>query len=253
MPPTPSPANLRSPGHAIARRSDLERTVLADSRAQYRRFMVEVEKQANLAYGTQHGLTAAGLLLHSFTLGGVLGAWADVVRSIMRSIANAFGTTLPDDALTLLPVTASEAYLHSMSTRLLQYGLPSDVFATVQDTIASAAASQMSKDALARLLSEQLEASASQWLIDRIATTEATGASNFATVDALDTPNMMWVAVGDAATRPTHQEADGQVVPSSGLFLVGGEALAFPGDPGGSPEETYNCRCVVVGTDSAPT
>jgi hypothetical protein len=26
-------------------------------------------------------------------------------------------------------------------------------------------------------------------------------------------------------------------------FIVGGEALQFPGDPAGSPEMVINCRC----------
>lgn len=55
-----------------------------------------------------------------------------------------------------------------------------------------------------------------------------------------------WLATGDAKTRPTHMDADGQKVWSEETFDVGGEALEEPGDPAGSAEETINCRCTVL-------
>lgn len=55
-----------------------------------------------------------------------------------------------------------------------------------------------------------------------------------------------WVAMLDEATRPSHREANGQQVPRNQPFTVGGEQLMFPGDPKGSPAQTYNCRCVTI-------
>jgi len=51
-----------------------------------------------------------------------------------------------------------------------------------------------------------------------------------------------WVAAG-ANTRPTHAEADGQVVGFDELFVVGGEECEFPGDPALSDAEAINCQC----------
>lgn len=48
------------------------------------------------------------------------------------------------------------------------------------------------------------------------------------------------------AEYPRHEDyddLDGQTVPLDGYFDVGGEPLAYPGDPDGEPAETCNCRC----------
>jgi uncharacterized protein with gpF-like domain len=44
--------------------------------------------------------------------------------------------------------------------------------------------------------------------------------------------------------RPGHLAADGQVVDVDQPFIVEGEALMFPRDPAGSPENTIGCHCV---------
>ena len=55
-----------------------------------------------------------------------------------------------------------------------------------------------------------------------------------------------WIASGDENTRETHSSASGQRRKPGVPFNVGGAALMFPGDPGGPPEETINCRCVLL-------
>ena len=45
-----------------------------------------------------------------------------------------------------------------------------------------------------------------------------------------------WVAVMDEITRPAHREAHGQQQEFGSPFMVGGEELAYPGDPSGSLE-----------------
>lgn len=54
-----------------------------------------------------------------------------------------------------------------------------------------------------------------------------------------------WIATQDGATREDHLEADGQVVGVADPFDVGGERLAYPGDPAASPENVINCRCTI--------
>lgn len=48
------------------------------------------------------------------------------------------------------------------------------------------------------------------------------------------------------AEYPRHEDypdLDGQTVPLDGLFEVGDDMLAYPGDPDGEPGEVCNCRC----------
>lgn len=52
-----------------------------------------------------------------------------------------------------------------------------------------------------------------------------------------------WTAVHDSRTRHPHLLADGQTVQIDGTYLVGGEAMEFPGDPNASAANTVNCRC----------
>jgi uncharacterized protein with gpF-like domain len=55
-----------------------------------------------------------------------------------------------------------------------------------------------------------------------------------------------WLASHDERVRPTHREADGQVVPFVAPFIVGGWPLLYPGDKNGPPEEVINCRCAAA-------
>lgn len=55
-----------------------------------------------------------------------------------------------------------------------------------------------------------------------------------------------WLATPDERTRPSHHDASGQRVPLETPFVVGGAALAYPGDPTGPDGEVINCRCTVL-------
>jgi hypothetical protein len=59
-------------------------------------------------------------------------------------------------------------------------------------------------------------------------------------------PAKRWVAHHDSHCRQSHRDIDGTAVALHAAFVVGGFPLQFPGDPGGPPEETYNCRCVLT-------
>lgn len=82
-----------------------------------------------------------------------------------------------------------------------------------------------------------------------IARTETHGASQdaqFEVAQAIGLNTKRWVATNDNRTRETHVEADGQEQDMDKPFNVGEDELMYPGDPSGSPEETVQCRCVVV-------
>ncbi len=53
-----------------------------------------------------------------------------------------------------------------------------------------------------------------------------------------------WDTAGDDRVRDSHSEMDGQEVAMGEMFISGdGNALAYPGDPSGPPEDVINCRC----------
>jgi uncharacterized protein with gpF-like domain len=58
-----------------------------------------------------------------------------------------------------------------------------------------------------------------------------------------------WIAAEDDRTRSAHADADGQVRGMDEAFNFedeqGGYSLMAPGDPGGPPRATINCRCAL--------
>jgi len=90
----------------------------------------------------------------------------------------------------------------------------------------------------------------SEFRADTIARTEVMGAYNHGDNDAAQSLGeygpieKQWLAALDARTRESHVEANGQTVPFNADFMVGGNAMPFPGQ--GPPEEVVNCRCVVL-------
>lgn len=83
-----------------------------------------------------------------------------------------------------------------------------------------------------------------------IARTETIPGFNLATQEAwLDSgvvEDQEWLTARDAAVRPDHADADGQRVRIDAEFIVGGESLAYPGDPSGSAGNVINCRCTTL-------
>lgn len=53
----------------------------------------------------------------------------------------------------------------------------------------------------------------------------------------------IWDSESGPRTRDAHLAANGQRVPVDQPFIVGGEALMYPGDPAGSAANTIQCRC----------
>jgi uncharacterized protein with gpF-like domain len=82
-----------------------------------------------------------------------------------------------------------------------------------------------------------------------IARTEVHTAANVSQMQAIKSAGLTvkkeWISTNDDRVRDTHADADGQTVSDNEKFDVGGEALEYPGDPNGSPENVINCRCVV--------
>jgi uncharacterized protein with gpF-like domain len=82
-------------------------------------------------------------------------------------------------------------------------------------------------------------------IIARTETHTAANAAQLFAAESLGRKDMKreWIAAMDERTRDDHAAADGQIVALEQPFTVGGELLMYPGDAGGSPEQTINCRC----------
>lgn len=84
----------------------------------------------------------------------------------------------------------------------------------------------------------------------RTARTAMTGAQNAGRVAAYSRAEELgiqmlqeWVSAHDGHTRESHLDVDGEQVPVGSEFS---NECRYPGDPGGPPEEVYNCRCTLV-------
>lgn len=90
----------------------------------------------------------------------------------------------------------------------------------------------------------------------RIARTETTTATNYATVLASQNSEWVqvkkWISVQDNRTRKPphsiydHLDMNGQVVDEFSPFFVGGEEIQYPGDPRAKAGNVINCRCKIV-------
>ncbi len=90
----------------------------------------------------------------------------------------------------------------------------------------------------------------SDWLGTRVATladAEAVAATAWGQASAAAAAGGLfkkWNTQRDNKVRPTHQEAGrAPRIPIDQPYIVGGELLRFPADPGGHPSQTANCRC----------
>ena len=123
-------------------------------------------------------------------------------------------------------------------------------YGSIKDALEEGASKGLSISDLADLVQGVFQSSDSR--AETIARTEVIGAYNGSSQLLGETlPNDVvngheWLATQDDRTRPDHQDADGQQVDIEAMFMVGGEEMAYPGDPAGSAGEVINCRCTVV-------
>lgn len=109
-------------------------------------------------------------------------------------------------------------------------------------------------------LIRQAVSGTSAWRATTLARTDLIGLSNGAGQSAVKKLNegaaragepkpiatKTWTNAGDSRVRDTHQEAEGQTVPVDQPYRVGGQTLAYPGDPFGPHDEVVNCRCTEI-------
>jgi hypothetical protein len=246
---------LDSAGEITSARETLELMVLDEASLAFSEYLMDVEREAMAESKTTQSLQASGN--NSFTLGSVMQSWRKVTHQIVRAVGRSMGISIParidlgdPDPLALLPVDARTTFLVELNERLNRYDLPAKTYEQAREVLTSASMEKMNKRAVQRLLSDALAPSVQGPRLERIVRTESTAAFNFDTLQRLAEEgwtSKRWIARHDKDTRDSHAAADGQEQPLSQSFIVGGDLLMVPGDPNGSPAQTYNCRCVVMG------
>lgn len=105
-------------------------------------------------------------------------------------------------------------------------------------------------DQLARAIRDKTETFA-PWRARMIARTEAAKTENWAELEGYKESEFVdlkgWLSARVPNSREEHIDAANQYednpIPLAEPFVVGGEALMFPGDPSGSPGNIINCLC----------
>jgi hypothetical protein len=257
----------RSSGRAISERTSLEIALTSASLRAMRTFLSGVEKDAVQALASPVVL-ASGIgsefpelvdgegdgIAEPFTLGKVSKRWEWVISAVLIALPSRY---------------RSASVLDQLTTQLLNNPLPGDVYTSAREVLTAGTQQDWSKRAVSQALSTvlsmdtgsthrtadagaPLDETGMNWeaRTRMIARTQATATYGYSAVrdmaDDPDTSEKRWVAVGDKHTRKSHAKANGQTVPVSEPFMVGGAVMQYPGDSSGPLSETANCRCAVV-------
>jgi uncharacterized protein with gpF-like domain len=211
---------------------------------------------------------AADRVMAPFRQGGVTpdpvwvlstrGVWVeqltrDVSPPILAALRRAYQTiagTVPPSFDTSQYVAD---YLATSVNRMSQ--TPDQVYREITDQIAIGVNEGESVPELAARVQAVFEVTGNPWWENRatvVARTEAHAALNAGSLSGagqqqIDTGRQMvkvWLAIDQPdRTRPAHLAADGQARALTSPFIVGDEALQYPGDPAGSAGNVIQCRC----------
>jgi hypothetical protein len=181
----------------------------------------------------------------------LLTALEQLARAGWEDAARQLGVNLPFDK--------SDPLLHDalQRTRNLMVRTPDEVYKQVIKELGKGHNLGETPDQLAARVRRVLDVNgAENWpaRAQTVAVTEVHRAFNFGGLAASQRIQQReqrpltkrWDSKDDAAVRPAHRRADGQLRPVSQPFLVMGEPLMMPGDPAGMPANVINCRCKAI-------
>lgn len=217
----------------------------------YRTWLPQVREAVSVGFGVY---SPVGVYATGPTFKAVVDQLVDTeLREVYTEAFDRVAGANPDeDAADLRNVFA---YLDGARNRMSH--TPDSVFAQVTEKVRQGALEGWAPDELAGHIDNLLSDSGTPNWPGRamvVARTEAIAAYNagthagFLALAAQEGGQWehSWLATHDTHTRRTHARgtgADGQRVPLSQPFIVGGFAMAYPGDPAGPPQEVIQCRC----------
>ncbi len=251
---------LTSAGQATAERARMERAFMRGLLPIFEEFLAGVTEDALAALDAPMTLTAASgrpKLAEAFTLGKVSARWGTAQRAVQVWIEEFLKT----------PSELAADYFEGLSERLRTHSLPETTFTSVREVLQQAQEGRWSRKRVGEELAEALsletgrsvpaqgdrverEGASFRSIIERLARTEATAAYNVQKMERQRRAGYAlkrWVAHHDNRTRASHLAVSGTTIPANQDFVVGGYAMAYPGDPRGPASQTANCRCVLVG------
>ena len=126
--------------------------------------------------------------------------------------------------------------------------LVSDVIKSIQNSLGDNATVIDLQNAIYAIISKSQ--TFYKWQALRIARTETTSASNYASMQTAEASSLVldkvWISVQDDRTRINpfdHLDMNNQVQELNKPFFVGGQNIQYPGDTNASPGNVINCRC----------
>jgi uncharacterized protein with gpF-like domain len=170
---------------------------------------------------------------------------------LYEAVASVAGARLIDQLGVKFSIndTYMREFIHQRSNTLARI-ITDTTYGQVQDTMwAGARAGESAEEIAARVT--EVFAKAGTNRAGLIAQTECLSAWNGTTnLVGRNAPISLvaaqeWITKRDIKVRLAHRQADGQLAGIGDKFIVEGEALAYPGDPVGSPDNICNCRCVL--------
>lgn len=205
------------------------------------------------------GVATLGLVPDPLTVFSQTPKWAALTAQYTADVAREVLAAPYKDLFANSTVFESRPFVHNWIAQRENRlnAVPDEVFGAVSHIINAATGNGASiPDVQAQI--EQLfsDTSIPAWKnrARTVARTEVVGAYNGGLNDAFsmivaNDPGTAWVkrwlATEDKRTRPDHVEADGQTVPFSQPFIVGGFQMQHPHDPDAPAKEVINC---VVGS-----
>ena len=166
----------------------------------------------------------------------------DGVESGRRMASRRFGLDIAFDVVPQSAIDAVESTVDELEGDIFETlgdGLTSDMEGWLEDGLTS-------DDIAANLRSREYAETLDRRHTQTHARTLVQSASEKGNDTAIQDSSAVakeWNVTADGRERDAHADADGQIVPADGTFLVDGERLEHPGDPNGSIENIANCRC----------